>query len=292
MKRPVWLLLRIGFGVAGIAFIALALAHTWSRTRAHALPSWERLVAALALVALALRFGSRGWTALLDDAGSPRGLARGFYVSQLGKYIPGAVWQAFALVGAARADVGLARASTAFPVYVLSEAVAGASVAAFLALAGTHLALWIRLTCLLGICGIVLLHRRWMTRASRVIARLVRLRMPDELVPSQRAIVRSYVWNVAAIVTNGFALALLLTSLTHAVSSTAVAAAFGLAWTVGFLAVPFPSGVGVREAVLVGTVGVAGAGPVIAASIAHRLVTIVAEMALAGAGAIRRPRAA
>ena len=49
----------------------------------------------------------------------------------------------------------------------------------------------------------------------------------------------------------------------------------------GFLAVPFPSGIGVREAVLIATVASpSGAGPVIVASVVHRLVTMLGELVM------------
>jgi uncharacterized membrane protein YbhN (UPF0104 family) len=57
--------------------------------------------------------------------------------------------------------------------------------------------------------------------------------------------------------------------------------AFAVAWTTGFLAVPFPSGIGIREGVLIAATGSpSGAASVIAASIVHRLVTMVGEIVM------------
>jgi uncharacterized membrane protein YbhN (UPF0104 family) len=56
---------------------------------------------------------------------------------------------------------------------------------------------------------------------------------------------------------------------------------FTLGWLAGFLALPIPAGIGVREAALVG-LSSAGAEPVLTASIVVRLVTAAAEVGLAG----------
>jgi hypothetical protein len=105
------------------------------------------------------------------------------------------------------------------------------------------------------------------------LLRLVRRQAPPDLVPPQRAILVSSAWSVATLLASGGAFALLVSD---ASNGTLVAIlGYALAWAVGFLALPFPSGLGVREAVLVAVVG--PTAPVIAASIVHRLVTIAAE---------------
>jgi uncharacterized membrane protein YbhN (UPF0104 family) len=63
--------------------------------------------------------------------------------------------------------------------------------------------------------------------------------------------------------------------------------AFAAAWTVGFVALPFPSGIGVREAALVGLLGLPSEF-VVAASVAHRLVTIVGEIAVSVTAMVRQ----
>jgi uncharacterized membrane protein YbhN (UPF0104 family) len=51
-----------------------------------------------------------------------------------------------------------------------------------------------------------------------------------------------------------------------------------LSWAVGFLAVPIPAGVGVREAVLIGLLPGVGTAQLLAASLALRLLTIGTEL--------------
>jgi uncharacterized membrane protein YbhN (UPF0104 family) len=75
---------------------------------------------------------------------------------------------------------------------------------------------------------------------------------------------------------------MVLATSVHAVSSAAASVpGFALAWTAGFLALPFPAGVGIREVVLIAVLGRAGGtAPLIGASVAHRLLSIVAELAM------------
>ena len=117
-----------------------------------------------------------------------------------------------------------------------------------------------------------------MARLVRLLSRVGRRSWPEELIPPQERILRSYAWGIGSLLASGTAFALLASSL-HAVKSpVASVPAFALAWTAGFLALPFPSGVGVREVVLLATVGqIGGDALLIAASLAHRLVTMISE---------------
>ncbi len=101
----------------------------------------------------------------------------------------------------------------------------------------------------------------------------------DALVPTQGAMFSSYGWTLCSVAANSVAFALLLSSLAGGGLIPTSSAAFGLAWTIGFLAVPFPSGIGVREAVLMLTIGFAvPRSQVIAASISQRLLVMVGEV--------------
>jgi uncharacterized membrane protein YbhN (UPF0104 family) len=78
----------------------------------------------------------------------------------------------------------------------------------------------------------------------------------------------------------GTAYALLLVRAGQA-STVMVASAFVVAFTAGFLALPVPSGLGVREAILVGLLRpVAPTADVLAAAIAIRIVQLVVEIVL------------
>jgi uncharacterized membrane protein YbhN (UPF0104 family) len=60
------------------------------------------------------------------------------------------------------------------------------------------------------------------------------------------------------------------------------AASFCLAWGLGYVVLPVPSGLGVREAVLIAALPGVVAGSLLAASVAQRLLTLVAEAVMTG----------
>jgi len=61
--------------------------------------------------------------------------------------------------------------------------------------------------------------------------------------------------------------------------------AFSIAWLAGLIALPAPAGIGVREAALLGVLGpVIGVGPALAAALIHRVLTLIADAGIFGAG--------
>lgn len=284
--------LRVLFGVAGLVFLGIAFQQTWVRSQQHVIPSAWHIAGAGALILSGLFCASRSWAVLFGGMASVRELARGFFTSQLGKYVPGGIWQAMGQVGlASRAGVRVSEASAAFLVQAVTQVAAGATVGASLVALGTHLSWGARLLSLLVLLLLPPLHRAWMVRAVRFFQRIMRRDPSEDIVPSQDRILRSYGWSVLTVVASGSAFALLASSVHASSPPIAAVPAFALAWTVGFLAVPFPSGLGIREAVLIGTLGSAfGTAPVIAASVVHRLVTMVGELVMNVAVRVRSRR--
>src|SRR5438105_2580600 len=223
---------------------------------------------------------ARAWTRLFVRESLNRCLAAGFYASQLGRYIPGAIWQPLAQVGlATQAGASLQQASTGFGVFALVEVAAGGTVGATLAVLGRGLPLAVRLSALLMLVPMLVLRRGWIVRTLHMVTRLTRKRFGGGIVPSQRAILSSYCWTLVTLVLNSAAFTVLLSSFRGGAPILRSAAAFGFAWTIGFLAIPFPSGIGIREAILI--LALRSAVPtsyVIAASVTHRLVSMVGEL--------------
>lgn len=280
-RRRLWRTLSVLFGLAGTIFLVIAFRATWDRAQTDVVPPLPTILGAAALAILGLLTASRGWGVLLESDIRAGTLARGFFASQLGKYIPGGVWQAMGQVGlAARAGVPMRRAAIAFPVHVITQAAAGGAAGAGLVFVTSALTGPARFLPLLGLLSLLFLSRRWMVRALHFMRRLLPRGADEETLPSQRAILRSFAWSLVTFLLSGLAFALLARSL--GVSSLlAGALAFALAWTAGFLVLPLPSGVGVREAVLIATLATPeNAAPVIAASVLHRLLTMAAEVAL------------
>jgi uncharacterized membrane protein YbhN (UPF0104 family) len=99
----------------------------------------------------------------------------------------------------------------------------------------------------------------------------------DQL-PTQSDIVVFYAWALVTIGSLCAAYAILLGSLHTGANPGTVFCAFALSWAIGFIAIPIPAGVGVREAVLLGLLPGVGTAQLLSASLALRLLTIGTEL--------------
>ena len=272
-------LARVGIAVfvaLVLVFFGLALVAAWHKTNGE-FPSIWRLVAAGVCWLFGLLAGSYAWATLV---GGNRKVDHGaaVLISQLGKYVPGGVWQATGQLGLAkRVGVPLTRGAALFSVLAATQAVAGASCGLFLAVVWTDAAVWLRiLLAVAAIVSLALLDRRWMVWALHKVPRL--RDATDDLVPAQGPILVAYGMTLISLAATGGAFLLLLGSFGKVDEPWLVVAAYAAAWTVGFVAVPVPSGVGVREAVLVFILhGTFPTSVLVAASVYHRLVSLVTE---------------
>jgi uncharacterized membrane protein YbhN (UPF0104 family) len=267
-------------GLAGIAFV---VARTVSDAQDEVMPSVGALCVAGVFAVAAVVSSARAWVSLFSDlvrTRSDRAALRGtFYLSQLTKYVPaGGVVQTASQVGLARAiGVPLRRVAVAFPVSVVGAVAAGATLSSGLVFA-TDLSGWVRALSLLGLATPLFLHRGLMARVLELARRFVhRIPAADQL-PTQRDIIAFYGWALITIAPLSVAYAVLLQSITDGLNPVLVFFAFAASWLVGFLAVPIPAGVGVREAVLVALIPNVGTAPLLAASLALRLLSIAAEV--------------
>jgi glycosyltransferase 2 family protein len=272
-------LLRWTFGLAGIAFLIIAFRETSRRSHGLPIPRAWAFVSAAALILFALVCLARAWARLVAEHSPDRALSARFYASQLGRYVPGAVWQALAQVGlATRSGIPLPAASTAFGVHALVQVAAGGTIGAGLAIFGGSIPVAIRVVTPFALLSLLLLRRPLLLRALHVVGRLTGRAFADALVPPQPAILASFAWTLGSVLASSTAFALLLVSLPDGGPVLAGVTAFSLAWTVGFVAIPFPSGIGIREAILLVTIGFAvPRSHVIAASVFQRLVLMVAD---------------
>jgi uncharacterized membrane protein YbhN (UPF0104 family) len=128
-----------------------------------------------------------------------------------------------------------------------------------------------------------LLDRRWMIRAQRWWQRRHGKQARDDLIPGQRAILLAWLWSAATMMVVSVAFALLLRGTASDAPLVTAISAFAFAWTIGFLALPFPAGLGVREATLLAVLGgLALSAAIIAAAVFLRLTLIGAEVAAIG----------
>jgi glycosyltransferase 2 family protein len=281
-------LLQTGVLVVGLAGLAVAVVRTLDDARDQVMPAPYALALGAGLSLGAILASGRAWVALFHDEFDDRARRMRFegdyYVSQLTKYVPaGGAVQAASQVGlATAAGVPLGRVAVAFPVSAIGSVAAGATVGSGLALV-SDLPGWARALSLLGLAVPALLHRRFLAAALGIARRFVRRVPATDRLPSQRSILTFYAWALVGISCTSAAYAVLLGSVSDEASPPVVFVAYAMSWTIGFLAVPLPAGIGVREAVLVACLPAVATAPLLAASLAQRLLAIGAE-SLAASG--------
>ncbi|MGI8755731.1 MAG: lysylphosphatidylglycerol synthase transmembrane domain-containing protein [Acidimicrobiales bacterium] len=298
-RLPARLIAGVGFVLGGgaVAFVVRTLVHEWPRVSQEihrAEGGW--LAIALGFAIAGMTSIGWGWRHVMRTLGvdAPiRWVIPWYYVGELGKYLPGGVWPVLGRGELARRG-GVPR-SRAYASVAMSLGVLYLSAmlvtAAFLpfALSGGGFSPY--MLCLLALpVGVVLLHPRVLTRlvgvASRFAKRSIDLEIPmwkDSLL-----LVLRYVPTWLFIGTATWAIG---RSITTDLSYPRVMFATVLSWTVGFLAVPVPSGAGIREAVLYAASGLSRSRSVFTA-VTARLAFVLVDVAGAAicAPIVRRRR--
>jgi uncharacterized membrane protein YbhN (UPF0104 family) len=280
-------LARLGFLALTLAAGVYAVVRQWARVRAGfaelgPFPLLAALVPALGSVAAMML----AWRGLLGALGSPmafRAAARVFFMSQLGKYLPGSVWPVVAQMQLGRAHrIPRARSAAAAALAML------VSLATALVLAATTLPvaggggggyMWAFAVVPVLVAG---LHPRVANPVLRTLFRLTRRPRIEPLTGATlgRTVGRSLVgWVLAGLHIWVLAVALgapALRTLLLAVGG------YAFAWSVGFIVVFAPAGAGVRELILVAALQpVLDPGKAVVVALASRLVTIVADLVAA-----------
>lgn len=274
--------LGILVGGAAVAFVARALVQEWPRVSsevARAQPAW--LALAVVAAAAGIVDVAWGWRYVLRTLGAEvpaRRVVSWFFVGELAKYVPGGVWSVMGRAELAnRGGVGRKRAYASVAMSLATAYLAAMLVAAvFLPFAADGASSWYGL-CLLALpLGVIGLHPRVLGGAFALVGRLLR-RPIDLAVPSWRATLLLVARFVPAWLLVGTATWAVARSVTGDVSFPRVVFAAVLSWVVGFLAVPVPSGAGVREAVLFATSGLPRDRSVYVA-VTARLVFVVVDV--------------
>ena len=281
-----WKAVLLGVGLIGLAVAARA---AWLDAQDVQRPGLVPIVVALALTRLSLAAGARAWVELIGPPADPHLVKAALYQSQLVKYVPaGGVVQAAGQVAmTATQGIPVRRVTLAYLSLAVETVAAGLLLASGLALVEGPPG-WLRAVAPLGLLAPLLVHRRVLAAVLRLAGRAsARVPGPD-LLPPPRAL-----WTALGlcVLTQGF-YASGFTVLLHAVDPDVpvVAATLGyiVSWVVGFLVVPLPAGVGVREAVLLAVVPGVSTGALLAASLVQRLVAIAVELLAAGGNRISR----
>ncbi|MFM7253050.1 MAG: hypothetical protein ACKO27_08285 [Ilumatobacteraceae bacterium] len=214
-----------------------------------------------------------------------------FFTSQLVKYSPvGGFAQAASQAGLAVDDrFGPTRAATAMAVSKLTMVVAAGLAGPVLAATNPDLSTWLRLLLCCTPAALSLGNPAVLRWALELAARVLRRPADRTILPEPADVWRSIAWAVPAQVAAGASFAVLAVVTDPGVNPVQAAAGFVVAWAIGFLVIPVPAGLGIREAAIAALVQGPAATKLVAA-IMLRLVVIVAEAALAGTVRLRTAR--
>ena len=279
-----------------VLIIAVVAAATWQVVRqwddvsvALAKVHWLTAVLSFGFVLAGLVAGTLSWQTLLDDMGPKVGVARGAQVclvGQLGKYVPGSVW-AYLLQMELGRQYGIARAR----VFATSLFAAGVGVVASLVLGLGALPLllseqrellWLFL--LLPV-GLVCLHPKVMTWMASLVFRVLR-KPPLDHTLRRRVVARSFGWAITSYLCFGMHLWLLANSLVDPGAEMILlcAGTIAIGITAGLFAVVLPSGVGIREAIIVAAFAtIMTSGEATALALGSRMLFTIGDLAIAGA---------
>ncbi|MBW3533768.1 MAG: flippase-like domain-containing protein [Gemmatimonadetes bacterium] len=243
-----WILDRVGLTLDALSGVDLA---AWR-------PSWTLLL--LSCVALALGYVASGliWGRMVRDLGGPRlaplDAVSVYMVANLGRYVPGKLWQIAGLAVLARRRGVPAAVATAAAVAGQAVALAGATVVGFGAIVAGPPPLrrftpWVAagVVLVVALVAVPALSRR----SARVWFRLTRTDLPEGVEPGGADGLR---WLALYTLNWGlYALAfwLLVRSFGLPGSPLVVAPAFAAAYVLGYAVLFAPAGIGVREGFLV-----------------------------------------
>jgi uncharacterized membrane protein YbhN (UPF0104 family) len=282
--------LKVVLLVAMVAFAGWALQKNWAQV-SDALKQLNIWLVILSLppVALAMGCAMLVWRSLLADLGAPLPLkvaARIFFVSQLGKYLPGSVWSIATQMELGREHqvprrVGFATGVLAL---VLTGAVGLPVAAVTLPLAAPSVLGRYWWGMLFIPVFLVVLYPRVLGPLLNFGFRLIR-QPPLPQLPSLRGMAKAAGFQALVSVCFGIHAWILLLAL-HAPAGRALFAAVGgyaLAYALGLLAIPVPAGAGVRDVAL--GAAFSAVVPVSAAAevaIVSRVALTVIDLTLAG----------
>lgn len=278
------------------ALIILLVFAIWAVQRNYAaiaedlrsLPKWSLITAAI-FTALAMAVSLQVWRALMAGLGSPLPVgpaAKIFFISQLGKYVPGTVWSVVVQMELGRDHRVPRRSAAAVGVLVLVIAgTAGLTVSAvLLPLAGDEALArfwWLYLVVPALYVG---LHPRIVDKVmNRLLALVHRPPLPQPL--GRYALLTAIGWQVVTWMFLGLSVWVLLVGIgAPPMRSLPIAVAgYALAYTLGMAAFILPAGAGVRDAVLIAALSsVVSAPTALTVALIVRCLSTLVDLLFAG----------
>ena len=282
-------------GVLAIGFVVKRLVADWPRVSdelADAEIIWL-VVAALSAIAGMTSIGW-GWRYVLSTFGTDVPLRRvipWFYVGEIGKYLPGGVWPVLGRGELARrGGVPKAAAFTSVALSLGMLYLAGMfTAAAFMpfAISGGGFSPWMLALLALPV-GVVGLHHAVLEWGLGLVSRVTG-RSIDVAVPRWGQSLMLVARYIPTWLFLGFSTYAVSRSISNDISFTRMMFATMLAWVVGFLAVPVPTGAGIRETVLYAASG-APKTIAITTAVAARIIFVIVDVlgAVISAPLVRR----
>jgi uncharacterized membrane protein YbhN (UPF0104 family) len=282
---------RFGCGLLLFVGVAVAIAHSWEDVRStieEMAP--EDLIGAAALILAGLGLSVLTWRRALSELGSTLHVgaaARIYLLGQLGKYLPGSVWALAAQTELGkRVGVPRMRGLTASIVAIGINVVTGLALGLALIPEISDGGVWRTgtLAVLLALATAAL-SPPVLTRLVDAALRLLK-RPPIERPMRWSGIGAATAWSIASWLSYGLSVWLLALAVGAPVGESLPLCLAGvpLAMTAGFLVIIAPSGIGVREAVIVAALAPVLPRPdALAVALVARLLFTAADLMAAAA---------
>ncbi|MEO3871293.1 lysylphosphatidylglycerol synthase transmembrane domain-containing protein [Nonomuraea sp. B12E4] len=278
--------LRFGFLLVALGFGGWAVASEWDAVVAgFARLSWVALAGSLVAVVAALLGAMLTWRRLLADLGSPlplRPAAKVFFVGQLGKYIPGAVWPVLAQMEMGR-DLGVPRPRSAAAFFLMMPIQLATGLLVTLVTLGWDRYGWLLL--LIPPLLVVLEPKVINGLIGYALRRLKREPLDHPL--TRRGMLTALGWALAGWAAYGVHLYFVAPQ----GGPLFAIGAFALSWCLGIMTFVVPAGAGVREAVMVVVLAPhLDRGAAIAVALSSRIVIVLGDLICAGLAGIAARR--
>ena len=279
---------RVAVLVGVVVAIAYASAKEWDAvSKTISSLSWESLLLSIISIIVGMFATVKVWQHLLASLGTDLAYPRAVQINlvgQLGKYLPGSVWSYLMQAELGRRyDVPRPRALVTL---VLSAGLAIATALTISVFAiDPLLGRWGDIAWLLalGPLAMVIAIPRVMQMIANLMLKLMRRpRLENAIIG--RHVLHAVAWSFISWLLFGVHLWALASSLgiLSFPNYLLVTGAFGLAMSAGFVAFVLPSGVGVREAVIVAAMApIMASGPALAFALTSRLLFTVADVSSA-----------
>ena len=294
-EHPWWAAPWISWVFLSLVVVAFAVAvgDQWSATVSVVRtlrPSVLLISMTLALIGLVGPW--RAWSAVLTDLGSPvawRHSAPMFFVAQLGKYLPGAVWPVvLQLRHAPRLGIRPGRVALAFMLTLALGVSSGLAVAATAVVVIPDSPVGLEALVVPVVLLLALLRPRLVNRMLHVLLRM--LRRPDQDLQlttkglGRATVAATWFWVIGGL--HVFVLAVSLGAPARETLPIAIAV-LSLGVSLGPLAVVLPAGAGLREVIMiVGLNHVLSAPESIAVALTSRLILVLGDCVLAALSAV------